>query len=49
MINLIFKKTPKYVSYEDLQNVIKFNSNKYIIINTLLINEQDCLIKNTVI
>ena len=49
MMNLIFKKKPKYVSYEDIQNIIRYNSNKYIIINTLLINQQDCLIKNTVI
>lgn len=48
-MHLIFKKKPKYVSYEDIQNIIRYNSNKYIIINTLLINEQDCLIKNTVL
>ena len=49
MINLIFKKKQKYVSYEDIQNIIRYNNSKYIIINTLLINEQDCLIKNTVL
>tara|TARA_B100000925_G_C21967542_1_gene456314 strand:+ start:415 stop:828 length:414 start_codon:yes stop_codon:yes gene_type:complete len=49
MMHLIFKQKPKYVSYEDIQNIIRYNSNKYIIINTLLTNEQDCLIKNTVL
>ncbi len=48
-MHLIFKQKPKYVSYEDIQNIIRYNSNKYIIINTLLTNEQDCLIKNTVL
>tara|TARA_B100000900_G_scaffold416164_1_gene449638 strand:+ start:1693 stop:2112 length:420 start_codon:yes stop_codon:yes gene_type:complete len=49
MIGTLFKKTlPKYISFEDLQNITKYNSTKYIIINTLLANEQDCLITNTI-
>ena len=50
MLNKIFGKSNiNYISYEDLQNVLKFNSTKYIIINTLDQFEQDCLILNTVI
>lgn len=49
MIGTLFKKAlPKYISFEDLQNITKYNSTKYIIINTLLANEQDCLIINTI-
>jgi len=49
MISTLFKKNiPKYISFEDLQNITKYNSTKYIIINTLLANEQDCLITNTI-
>lgn len=49
MIRTLFKKNlPKYISFEDLQNITKYNSVKYIIINTLLSNEQDCLIVNTI-
>ena len=51
MLNKFFGKSNKnnYISYEDIQNVIKFNSTKYIIINTLDPFEQDCLIINTII
>lgn len=37
----------KKVNFEDVQYVIK-NKNKYLLINTLISNEQNCLIKNTV-
>jgi Rhodanese-like domain len=46
MLNSLFQYTPKYISFEDVQNAIK-NQSKYIIINTLSTNEQTCLIKNT--
>jgi hypothetical protein len=42
----IFQKTINKINFEDVQNAIK-NPNQYIIINTLPINEQNCLIKNT--
>jgi rhodanese-related sulfurtransferase len=35
------------LNFEDIQDTIK-NNNKYIIINTLLISEQSCLIPNTI-
>ena len=37
----------KKVNYEDLQECIS-NDEKFIVINTLSVNEQQCLIKNTV-
>ena len=37
----------KKVNFEDVQSIIK-NKNKYLLINTLHTNEQNCLIKNTV-
>ena len=36
------------VNFEDIQTVIKTNNNK-LLINTLDINKQNCLIKNTII
>lgn len=49
MIAQLFKKKePNYISFGDMQNIIRYNSSKYIIINTLLPNEQDCLITNTI-
>ena len=41
-------QTMKKLNYEDIQNAIK-NSQHYLIINTLPIGEQTCLIINTVI
>ena len=39
------------VNFEDVQNIINNNTNKgnFVIISTLDINNQDCLIKNTLI
>ena len=37
----------KKVNFEDIKHIIK-NSNKYILINTLKIDEQDCLISGTI-
>lgn len=37
----------KKVNFEDIKQIIK-NPNKYILINTLKIDNQDCLIKGTV-
>ena len=49
MISNLFKQnTKKNISFEDIQNIIRYNSSKYIIINTLLASEQDCLITTTV-
>jgi hypothetical protein len=49
MIAQLFKKKePNYISFGDMQNIIRYNSSKYIIINTLLPNEQGCLITNTI-
>ena len=46
--NLFYSSIPSIkqnnISFEDMQNVIK---NGELIINTLPINEQECLIKNT--
>jgi len=47
MFNGFFQKTHKKISFEDMQHVI-MNTKDYIIINTLLSNEQHCLIKNTI-
>ena len=35
------------INFEDIQYAIK-NKNKYVIINTILSSEQDCLIPNTI-
>jgi hypothetical protein len=42
----IFQELPTYINFEDMQNM--FKKNDYIIINTLSIYEQECLIKNTI-
>jgi hypothetical protein len=42
----IFQELPKYINFEDMQIILK--KNDYIIINTLSIYEQECLIKNTI-
>ena len=34
------------INFEDMQKII--NNKKYIIINTLEVNNQECLIKNTI-
>jgi hypothetical protein len=46
MFSNLFKKTYKTISFEDLQFALKYTSD-FLIINTLSIGEQDCLIKNT--
>ena len=49
MLTNIFKQNvKKNISFEDIQNIIRYNSSKYIIINTLSGSDQDCLISNTV-
>lgn len=47
MFNGFFQKTHKKISFEDMQHIIA-NPKEYIILNTLLSNEQHCLIKNTI-
>jgi hypothetical protein len=49
MFNGLFQKTYNKISFEDVQYIMK-SSHKtdFIIINTLPITEQDCLIKNTI-
>lgn len=47
MFSQFFKKTCQRISFEDIQFAIKAPMD-FIIINTLPIGEQDCLIKNTV-
>ena len=42
----IFQELPNYINFEDMQFILKKKEN-YIIINTLSIFEQDCLIKYT--
>ena len=41
-------QSPKKVNYEDIQIIIKKNRPNMLLINTLELNEQDCLIPNTV-
>lgn len=49
MFNGLFQKTYNKISFEDIQYIIKSSyKNDFIIINTLSITEQDCLIKNTI-
>ena len=43
----IFQELPKYVNFEDIQIIFK-KKDDYIIINTLSIQDQYCLIKNTI-
>ena len=45
----IFKKSPKYVNFEDVQDYIKNRTNKPLFVNTLLPNEQECLISTTIL
>jgi len=47
MFNGFFQKHHQKISFEDMQYVIT-KPKEYIIINTLLSNEQHCLIKNTI-
>jgi hypothetical protein len=47
MFSLFFKKTYQRISFEDIQFALK-SPMDFLIINTLPIGEQDCLIKNTV-
>ena len=47
MFASIFKSTYNKINFEDIQNALKA-PNQYIIINTLPINEQECLIKYTI-
>jgi hypothetical protein len=47
MLSGLFKITINKINFEDLQYAIK-NPNQYIIINTLPITEQDCLINGTI-
>ena len=42
-----FKTKRRIISFEDVQNVIP-NKKNYIIINTMPVNEQNCLIPNTI-
>jgi len=43
----LFSTATKKVTFEDVQIAVK-NKDKYILINTLPITEQDCLILNTI-
>tara|TARA_B110000285_G_C15134845_1_gene626128 strand:- start:2863 stop:3276 length:414 start_codon:yes stop_codon:yes gene_type:complete len=47
MFNGLFQKTHKKLSFQDMQYIIS-NPKEYVIINTLLSNEQHCLIQNTI-
>jgi len=38
----------KKANYEDIQNLQKYNNNDMLLINTLNINEQTCLIQGTI-
>ena len=46
MFSGLFQTSYKKINFEDIQYAIT-KPNEYIIINTLPISEQDCLIKNT--
>uniref|UniRef100_A0A6C0DL13 Rhodanese domain-containing protein n=1 Tax=viral metagenome TaxID=1070528 RepID=A0A6C0DL13_9ZZZZ len=49
MFNGLFQKTYIKISFEDIQFILKSSyKSESIIINTLPIIEQDCLIKNTI-
>lgn len=41
-------QSPKKVNYEDIQIIISKKKQNILLINTLEINEQDCLIPNTI-
>ena len=43
----LLKKSIKYINFEGVQISVK-NPTNHLIINTMLINEQKCLIRNTV-
>lgn len=47
MFNGFFQQTHKKISIEDMQLIIS-RPKEYVIINTLISNEQHCLIKNTI-
>ena len=47
MFNKLFKSTYNKISFEDVQRAIITPTN-YIIINTLPVTKQQCLIKNTI-
>jgi hypothetical protein len=47
MFNKLFKSTYNKISFEDVQRAI-LNPTNYIIINTLPVTKQQCLIKNTI-
>jgi len=47
MFSNLFQTTYKKISFEDMQNAIRF-TNQYIIINTMSVTEQEYLIKNTI-
>jgi hypothetical protein len=47
MFSNFFETKYKKLSFEDVQFVIQY-PDQYVIINTMSISEQDCLIKNTV-
>jgi len=47
MFNGFFQQTHKKISFEDMQLIIS-RPKEYVIINTLISNEQQCLIKNTI-
>lgn len=42
----LFRESPINITFEDMQSII--NNNEYIIINTLPLDQQRCLIKNTI-
>lgn len=47
MFNKLFKTTYNNLSFEDVQHIVS-NPIEYIIINTLPVTKQQCLIKNTI-
>jgi len=47
MFSNLFQKSIKKIGFEDMQSLIK-NRGQFVVINTLPMNEQDCLIKNTI-
>lgn len=47
MFSNFFKKKYNKLSFEDIQFVMQ-NKEQFILINTLVVSEQDCLIKHTI-
>jgi len=47
MFSNFFKKKYNKLSFEDIQFVMQ-NKEQFILINTLMVSDQDCLIKNTI-